>query len=72
MSRFAGRRALVTGAASGIGAATVALLESEGAQVVGVDLHPMGNVIAGDVSDAASVTAFVAEPPPASVGSTWW
>ena len=61
MSRFAGRRALVTGAASGIGAATVALLEREGAQVVGVDLHPMDGVIAGDVSDAASVAAFIAE-----------
>jgi len=61
MTRFAGRRALVTGAASGIGAATVALLRTEGAEVVGVDLRPDGDVRAGDVTDPASVTAFVAD-----------
>lgn len=61
MTRFAGRRALVTGAASGIGAATVALLEAEGADVIGVDLRPTGVVRGGDVTDPASVTAFVAD-----------
>jgi meso-butanediol dehydrogenase / (S,S)-butanediol dehydrogenase / diacetyl reductase len=61
MTRFNGRRALVTGGASGIGAATVALLRAEGAEVVAVDLHPTDDVRAGDVTDAASVTAFVGE-----------
>jgi NAD(P)-dependent dehydrogenase (short-subunit alcohol dehydrogenase family) len=36
--RFADKTALVTGHASGIGAATAALLAAEGAQIIGVDL----------------------------------
>jgi meso-butanediol dehydrogenase/(S,S)-butanediol dehydrogenase/diacetyl reductase len=61
MTRFAGRRALVTGGASGIGAATVALLRAEGAEVVAVDLSPAEGVVAGDVTDPASVSGFVAD-----------
>ena len=38
MSRLAGKIAIVTGAASGIGKATVALFRSEGATVVGADV----------------------------------
>jgi NAD(P)-dependent dehydrogenase (short-subunit alcohol dehydrogenase family) len=38
--RLAGRVCVVTGAVGGIGAATVALFEQEGATVVGVDLQP--------------------------------
>src|SRR5947209_5539918 len=38
MTRFAGKRALVTGAGSGIGAAGARLLETEGAEVVAADL----------------------------------
>ena len=38
MSRFAGRTALVTGAAGGIGAAIVRLLRAEGARVAAADL----------------------------------
>ena len=55
--RFSGKRAFVTGAASGIGAATVALLESEGAAVVGVDIaeHPL--MLRCDVTDPTSVAA---------------
>jgi NAD(P)-dependent dehydrogenase (short-subunit alcohol dehydrogenase family) len=61
---------LVTGAASGIGAATVARLLAEGAKVVGVDLAddaPAGLGGAGfgyrraDVLDAAAIAAAVAD-----------
>lgn len=58
--RFDGKRALVTGAAGGVGRSTVELLVEEGASVVGVDLHPEGDVLACDVSDQASVQAAVA------------
>lgn len=58
--RFEGRRALVTGAAGGIGRSTVELLTEEGAQVVGVDLRATEDIVACDVSDAESVTAAVA------------
>lgn len=57
--RFEGRRALVTGAAGGIGRAVVELLTEEGAEVVGVDLRETEGVQACDVSDAGSVTAAV-------------
>jgi NAD(P)-dependent dehydrogenase (short-subunit alcohol dehydrogenase family) len=49
MTRFEGRTVLVTGAASGIGAATAARLASEGATVVAADLSPPeAPVAAGD------------------------
>ncbi len=60
-ARFEGRRALVTGAAGGIGRATVELLEEEGARVVGVDLREADGVRPCDVGDAGSVTDAVAE-----------
>jgi NAD(P)-dependent dehydrogenase (short-subunit alcohol dehydrogenase family) len=58
--RFDGKTALVTGAASGIGAATAALLEREGATVVRLDVQDGEGVRHCDVSDRASVRAAVA------------
>lgn len=58
-TRFEGKRALVTGAAGGVGRATVELLAGEGATVVGLDLNPSEGVLACDVSDETSVRAAV-------------
>ncbi|MGQ0431959.1 MAG: SDR family NAD(P)-dependent oxidoreductase [Microthrixaceae bacterium] len=55
-----GRVALVTGGASGIGAATVELLRIHGAVVVAADLHTGGGVEALDVTDEGAVDALVA------------
>ncbi|MCW3066786.1 MAG: family oxidoreductase [Solirubrobacterales bacterium] len=70
MNRFEGRNALVTGGASGIGAATVRRLAAEGARVAVADLDEAGaRDVAGevdgfavvlDVSDDDSVRAGVA------------
>jgi NAD(P)-dependent dehydrogenase (short-subunit alcohol dehydrogenase family) len=70
MSRFEGKGVLVTGAASGIGKATVERLLTDGATVVGIDLAadaPKGldgerfTYRAADVLDAAAVGAAVAK-----------
>ena len=58
-SSFAGRRAIVTGGASGIGAATAALLAGRGASVAVIDRAEGADVVA-DVRDAASVETAVA------------
>jgi 2-keto-3-deoxy-L-fuconate dehydrogenase len=55
---FAGRRAIVTGGLSGIGAATTALLRSRGAVAV-LDRGPEADATV-DVREAASVEAAVA------------
>ena len=62
MSEFGGLTAVVTGAASGIGAATVALLRERGARVAGLDLneHDADLSVVCDVGDSASVDAAVA------------
>jgi NAD(P)-dependent dehydrogenase (short-subunit alcohol dehydrogenase family) len=57
---LAGRVALVTGGASGIGAATVALLRERGATVVAADVVGGDGVTPLDVTDEAAVDAAVA------------
>jgi 3-oxoacyl-[acyl-carrier protein] reductase len=61
MTGLAGRTALVTGTAHGIGAAIAAMLEAEGATVHGVDLDTL------DVTDARAVDAFVSRNGPFDV-----
>lgn len=73
MSPFAGRVALVTGAASGLGRATALRLASDGAKVVGVDVDAAGldetaracrdgnfHALARDLSSAAACREVVA------------
>jgi len=60
MTDLAGRVALVTGGASGIGAACVAALRARGAHVVAADVQDGDGVSACDVTDEAAVDALVA------------
>lgn len=53
--RFSGKRIFVTGAAAGIGQATVQLFRDEGADVVGVDIVEAERVAFCDVTDPESV-----------------
>lgn len=55
------KRIIITGAASGIGEATLAELERRGAQVVGLDVNAGGGLLSCDVRDQASVDAAVRE-----------
>ncbi|HUQ75352.1 MAG TPA: SDR family NAD(P)-dependent oxidoreductase [Burkholderiales bacterium] len=55
-----GKRALVTGAASGIGAAVCERLRDAGVQVFATDIHQSGGLIVADLSDAADVEKLVA------------
>jgi meso-butanediol dehydrogenase/(S,S)-butanediol dehydrogenase/diacetyl reductase len=59
--RFDGKRIFVTGGASGIGAATVELFRSEGAQVVATDIVTADGIVTCDVSDGASVRLAMEE-----------
>jgi 3-oxoacyl-[acyl-carrier protein] reductase len=55
------RVAVVTGAASGIGAAALRALEEDGFRAIGLDRSPRPGMIAADVADEASVRAAFAE-----------
>lgn len=62
---LAGKRALVTGAASGIGRASAVALSEAGAAVVGADLHD--TEITMDVADETSVAAGIAAAGPLDI-----
>jgi len=54
-----GTTALVTGASSGLGAATAAALTARGVTVLGIDLREAPGVIAADVTSEAEVAAVL-------------
>ncbi len=61
---LAGKRALVTGAASGIGLATALALQDAGAAVVGLDLQASNKtfqILACDLGEEAQIVAVVAK-----------
>ncbi len=60
---FSGRTALVTGGASGIGAAAAARLRGDGAEVAVFDREPVEGYVSvtGDIASSADVNAAVAD-----------
>ena len=60
MTGLEGKRVVVTGGASGIGAATVERFRAEGSRVTVFDLEPCEGGVAVDVADRAQVEAAVA------------
>lgn len=67
-----GKTIIVTGAASGIGAATAALVAAQGAAVIAVDInrpaHGVGEFMPADLSDKASIDRLVAALPQGANG----
>ena len=59
--RLAGKVAIVTGAASGIGLAAVELFRSEGATVVGSDIADAQGIVQADAGSEADVRRLIAE-----------
>jgi len=62
-----GKTVIVTGVASGIGAATATLAQALGAEVIGIDRNeargPLAGFVLGDLSSRAGVAAVVASLP---------
>jgi 3-oxoacyl-[acyl-carrier protein] reductase len=56
-----GRRALVTGAASGIGRAVIQRLNEEAVEVAGTDIHDAYGVIVADLTDSDEVERLAGE-----------
>ena len=56
-----GKKALVTGAASGIGFSIVNRFRSEGAQVFATDIHQTGDLIVADLTDADQIEKLAAQ-----------
>jgi 3-oxoacyl-[acyl-carrier protein] reductase len=56
-----GRRALVTGAASGIGASIVERLRREAVEVFATDIHPVTDALVADLTDADDVERLSAK-----------
>jgi len=70
---FTDKTVIITGAASGIGAAQAAAFQAAGATVVGIDLQPISNLtdaIQADVSDPATQAAIAAQYQPDIVCNT--
>jgi NAD(P)-dependent dehydrogenase (short-subunit alcohol dehydrogenase family) len=59
MARFDGKTVVVTGAASGIGAASVRRLEDDGATVVAADVVGGDGIRAADVTDESAVATLM-------------
>jgi len=57
--RFAGKRVLVTGAASGVGKETAALFAAEGAEVYALDVTEAENVVVCDLTDSLRVRSLI-------------
>jgi NAD(P)-dependent dehydrogenase (short-subunit alcohol dehydrogenase family) len=57
--RLAGKVAIVTGAASGIGKASATLFAAEGATVIGADVASGQNIVAADAGDEDDVRRLV-------------
>ena len=56
---YEGKRVIVTGAASGMGAATVAMLLESGAEVHALDVAPIDAKVAGTYETDCGDPAFV-------------
>src|SRR3546814_14052192 len=56
--RFAGKRVIVTGGASGIGAAAARRFAAEGAKVIVADRQPKGEDVAQQIRAAGGIVLF--------------
>ncbi|MGV6848067.1 MAG: SDR family NAD(P)-dependent oxidoreductase [Marinibacterium sp.] len=61
------RRVLVTGAASGIGAACLAAFRDAGAEAIGANINAKDGILAVDVSDPGSVAALFDQTGPRDI-----